>query len=177
MPGMVATAFFPRDEIVALSERCTFVVLFFSWKIPKKVLFHKIFKILNHFSHWNFSHESFSSTNSVCDNSWEKIPFLCRGQCEEFGLAVMEHAAADEVTDLASEADILMWRTAAGSALFFVTHKAWKVGWWWYFLFFFFCSRILWWGIARWSFHRAMPGWYQGRAHRHSDLHPTALKL
>ena len=34
----------------------------------------------------------------------------------------MEHAAADEVTDLASEADILMWRTAAGSALFFVTH-------------------------------------------------------
>lgn len=58
----------------------------------------------------------------------KKIPFLCRGQCEEFGLAVMEHAAADEVTDLASEADILMWRTAAGSALFFVTHKAWKVG-------------------------------------------------
>ena len=43
----------------------------------------------------------------------------------------MEHAAADEVTDLASEADILMWRTASAgrvavSALFFLrhTHKA-----------------------------------------------------
>ena len=34
----------------------------------------------------------------------------------------MEHAAADEVTALASEADILMWRTAAGTLVHFFRH-------------------------------------------------------
>ena len=60
----------------------------------------------------------------------------------------MEHAAADEVTDLASEADILMWRTASASGrvgavsalFFFVTHKALKRKFLLYFLFFSFFS-------------------------------------
>ena len=35
---------------------------------------------------------------------------------------MMEHAAADEVTALASEANILIWRTAAGTSALFSSH-------------------------------------------------------
>lgn len=32
-----------------------------------------------------------------------------RGLCDEFGLALIEYASKDEATDLASEANILIW--------------------------------------------------------------------